>query len=89
VVAGGLWLLPKGILGTLPLRKIGGAVVSGLLMLAAAQSQRVIPDVLAAALAVAVYFTGLKLLSGVSVFDLRAYWPGCAVADQPTPDRTR
>jgi O-antigen/teichoic acid export membrane protein len=89
VVVGGLWLLPKGILGTLPLRKIGGAIASGLLMLAAAQSQRVVPEVLAAALAVAVYFTGLKLLSGVSVFDLRAYWPGCAVADQPTPDGTR
>ena len=72
MVIGGLWLLPKGILGKMPRARLLAVALSGMLMAAVALSLGSVDVVVRAILAVLAYLIGLRLLGGANFPQLRS-----------------
>lgn len=72
MVAAGAWMLPAGILGRLPLKKLGSALLSGAVMAVAAVSLPAVDEVLRAILATLAYFVCLQLTGGVNLLEIRS-----------------
>lgn len=72
VVIGGIWLLPGGILGKIPRRKVSAALVAGAAMILVAVSSAALNLILRALLSTLAYLLCLGLLGGVSLSQLRS-----------------
>ncbi len=75
MVAGGLWLMPKGSVGRVPRGKVVAVAVSGLAMAAVALSLGGLNVILRALVAVLAYLACLRLTGGVSFAQWRSLLP--------------
>lgn len=76
MVAGGLWLLPKGSVGSVSRGKVLAVGLSGLLMAATALTLGAVDVILRAILAVTAYLTCLRLTGGITFIQLRSLLVG-------------
>ncbi|MEJ1962102.1 MAG: oligosaccharide flippase family protein [Gammaproteobacteria bacterium] len=73
MVAGGLWLMPKGILPKIPRAKIASALASGVVMVLVALSLTQVNVIVRAVIAVLAYVLCLQLSGGFNFLQLRSF----------------
>jgi lipopolysaccharide exporter len=73
MVIGALWMLPKDILATIPIRKLASALLSGTAMAIVCFSTTALDEIARAILAVLAYVLCLHVTGGVNLTQLRSF----------------
>jgi O-antigen/teichoic acid export membrane protein len=73
MVIGAIWMLPKDIFATIPVRKVASALLSGAVMAAVSLSTTALDEIVRAVLATLAYVLCLHFTGGVNLAQLRSF----------------